>query len=69
VGNAQWRKSSFSNPSGNCVELAPFSGDVVGIRDSNDPDVVVRVSRADLAAFFAGVRHREFDDLAEASGR
>ena len=34
---APWRKSSYSNPSGNCVEAAGLAGGV-GLRDSRSPD-------------------------------
>ncbi len=33
-----WQKSSFSNPSGNCVELAPLPGGGVAMRNSRDPE-------------------------------
>ena len=33
---AQWRKSSYSGNSGNCVEVAR-SADFVAVRDSKDP--------------------------------
>lgn len=33
-----WRKSQYSNPSGNCVELAMTLGGHVAIRDSHDPN-------------------------------
>jgi hypothetical protein len=32
-----WRKSSRSNASGNCVQVARFP-DAVGVRDSKNPD-------------------------------
>jgi hypothetical protein len=32
-----WRKSSYSNPSGNCVEAAELAGGVA-LRDSRSPD-------------------------------
>lgn len=32
-----WRKSTYSNPSGNCVETAELQDNHVGVRDSTDP--------------------------------
>ncbi|MFI9360726.1 DUF397 domain-containing protein [Kitasatospora sp. NPDC053057] len=33
-----WRKSSYSNPSGgDCIEVADFIPSVVAVRDSKDP--------------------------------
>jgi len=59
-----WRKSSHSNPSGNCVELARLAEGSVGVRNSRHPDGPTLVySPLELAAFFAGVRAGEFDDL------
>ncbi|GAA0924530.1 DUF397 domain-containing protein [Streptomyces thermoalcalitolerans] len=58
----QWRKSSYSEQSGNCLELAT-AGDLVLVRESDEPDVVVRTTRAKLAAFLAGAKAGEFDDL------
>jgi hypothetical protein len=37
LSRAQWRKSSYSGNSGNCVEVADL-GHVVAVRDSKDPD-------------------------------
>ncbi|MEU9761330.1 DUF397 domain-containing protein [Streptomyces sp. NPDC047987] len=58
----QWRKSSFSEQSGNCLELAVVDGDVL-VRESDDPAVVVRTTTGKLAAFLAGAKAGEFDDL------
>ncbi|MFD7842734.1 DUF397 domain-containing protein [Nocardia sp. NPDC059764] len=40
LSGARWFKSSFSQPSGDCVEVAVVVGDAarqVGVRDSKDP--------------------------------
>ena len=59
-----WRKSSFSVAAGECVEVAVLGDDCVGVRDSKDPEGgVLRFSRGELAAFLAGVKAGEFDDL------
>jgi hypothetical protein len=34
---ARWRKSSYSNNGGECVEVAPASSGAVVIRDSKNP--------------------------------
>lgn len=60
-----WRKSTASNPSGNCVELAELAGGDIAVRNSRHPTGPALVyTRAEIAAFIAGVRCGEFDDLA-----
>ncbi|WP_372496840.1 DUF397 domain-containing protein [Pseudonocardia humida] len=62
--DVRWRKSTASNPTGNCVELAELPGGGVAVRNSRSPQGPVLVySRAEIAAFLAGVRAGEFDDL------
>ncbi|MEU9188523.1 DUF397 domain-containing protein [Streptomyces sp. NPDC048484] len=58
----QWHKSSYSEQSGNCLELAVVDGQVL-LRESDDPGVVVSTTPAKLAAFLAGARAGEFDEL------
>ena len=36
LSRAQWKKSSYSGNSGNCVEVAQL-GQAVAVRDSKDP--------------------------------
>ncbi|MFE3881779.1 DUF397 domain-containing protein [Streptomyces lydicus] len=51
-----WRKSSYSNGEGACVELARLSGEVVLVRDSKIADSpVLRFPSAVAAAFTRAV--------------
>lgn len=61
-----WRRSTFSNgQGGDCVEPAKLGDDLRGLRDSKDPHgPALALSRDALAAFIAGAKAGEFDDLA-----
>lgn len=60
----KWRKATFSDANGACVEFA-LVDDGVAVRDSKDPDgPVLRFTKAELAAFLQGAKSGEFDDLA-----
>lgn len=57
-----WRKSTFSNISGECVEFARGADGGVMIRDSKDPSGgVLAFTPGEWRAFVAGVRNAEFD--------
>ena len=65
LGDLTWRKSQASNPRGDCVELAKLEGGGVAVRHSRDPHGPALVyTRAEIAAFLAGAKAGEFDDLA-----
>lgn len=61
-GNLVWIKASRSYGIGECVELAA-DGDVIRLRDSKDPALHLRFTRAEIAAFLDGARRGEFDHL------
>lgn len=60
--DATWVKSTFSTPSGNCVQLAEVNdGNEVAIRNSNEPEGPALVfTRAEVDAFLRGVEAGEF---------
>lgn len=61
---AVWRKSRYSNPSGNCVELAELADGGVAVRNSRHAKGPALIyTRAELAAFVRGAKSGEFDDL------
>jgi hypothetical protein len=55
-----WRKSSYSNPSGNCVEAALLAQGVA-VRNSRFPGGPALVfTEAEWAAFLLGVKEGDF---------
>jgi hypothetical protein len=63
--SVRWRKSTASNPSGNCVELAELAGGEIALRNSRFPaGPVLIATRAAVAAFLLAARSGELDDLA-----
>ena len=59
---AVWRKTSHSNNAANCVEVALLADGSVAVRHSRRPDdTVIVYSRAEWAAFLAGVKDEEFE--------
>jgi len=67
--SGRWRKSSASGQSA-CVEVAlADDGRTVLLRDSKDADGPrLRLTPVEWAAFLAGVKGGEFDDLGSAEG-
>jgi hypothetical protein len=65
VGRATWRKSSFSNMNGSCVETSLLLPDRIGVRDTKDNGTgpVLIFTEAEWRAFIAGAKDGQFDDF------
>ncbi|MGH3875228.1 MAG: DUF397 domain-containing protein [Pseudonocardiaceae bacterium] len=58
-----WRKSCYSNPSGNCVEWAELPG-AVAVRNSRCPSGPVLIySRVEAVTFIQSVKDGRFDPI------
>ena len=57
-----WIKATASMGAGACVELADAGGSI-RLRNSRHPDLEISYTKAEIIAFFAGVRAGEFDYL------
>ena len=63
---ASWRRSRYSNPTGNCVEVAELADGCIAVRNSRHPGGPALVyTRAEIAAFIHGVKRGEFDGMAD----
>ena len=57
LSRAEWRKSSYSGQSGNCVEVARNLPGLVAVRDSKELDgAKLAVSRETWRAFLLALR-------------
>ncbi len=67
--NLTWRKSSYSGANGgDCVEIAD-TGTALLVRNSKRVSAgTVRFTHSEMAAFIAGCKAGEFDDLRGPSG-
>jgi hypothetical protein len=62
--DARWRKSTFSNSQGDCVELARLPEGMIAVRNSRHPGGPALIcTQAEIAAFIQGTRDGDFDDL------
>ncbi|GAA0350373.1 hypothetical protein GCM10010319_29060 [Streptomyces blastmyceticus] len=58
-----WLKSSYSADTGNCLEIARRGGDVF-VRESDDPETVLRIYPEKLQAFLMGVKTGKYENFA-----
>jgi hypothetical protein len=54
-----WQKSTYSQEQGECVELAAHGGAVL-LRESDNPAVVLRTTRQDLARFLQVIKRTAY---------
>ncbi|WP_224279538.1 DUF397 domain-containing protein [Streptomyces sp. LS1784] len=66
MGQLNWQKSSFSGTNTNCLEIAS-DGELVYIRESDDPTHIVTTTRTKLAAWLRGAKAGEFDHFTTSS--
>ncbi|WP_316529318.1 DUF397 domain-containing protein [Kitasatospora brasiliensis] len=61
---AKWRKSTYSNGQGGCIEVADGYTRVMPVRDSKDPDGPALIFAAEAwGSFVSAVRGGEFGDV------
>lgn len=59
-----WRKSTRSGAMGNCVEVTTLTSGEIAVRNSRFPNGPALVyTRDEIAAFLAGAKDGEFDDV------
>ncbi|RBQ20139.1 DUF397 domain-containing protein [Spongiactinospora rosea] len=62
--DVSWRKSRWSNSTGNCVELAKLPDGSVAVRNSRFPQGPALIyTREEMRALVLGVKDGEFDSL------
>jgi hypothetical protein len=65
LAGVTWRKSKRSGQRGNCVETTMLEGGEVALRNSRHPHGPALIfTRDEMAAFLAGAKDGEFDDIA-----
>ncbi|MCO8303201.1 DUF397 domain-containing protein [Streptomyces hygroscopicus] len=62
MSDLTWRKSSFSTDGANCVELAAVA-DGIRLRESDEPDTVLRTSPTTLRSFICAAKAASLDHI------
>jgi Domain of unknown function (DUF397) len=65
VRGASWRKSSFSNYNGSCLEAGRLQSGLIGVRDTKDngSGPVLIFTDREWSAFISGAKVGQFDDI------
>jgi hypothetical protein len=64
LGGVDWRRSRMSGANGNCVEVATLESGEIAVRNSRFPNGPALIyTSAEMAAFLAGAKDGEFDDV------
>lgn len=59
-----WRKSSHSNPNGDCIELSRLADASIAVRSSRHPDgLTLTLSSAEITAFIQRVKNGNLDEV------
>ncbi|MFI1680914.1 DUF397 domain-containing protein [Streptomyces sp. NPDC020607] len=51
-----WQKSTYSSEASSCVYIATAPDGTIHLRESDDPDVILRASRAQLGALITSYK-------------
>lgn len=60
TSSTAWQKSSYSEATGNCVEIRTHDG-MIEVRESDRPADVITTTRTKFEALLRGVKAREFE--------
>ncbi|MEV7189419.1 DUF397 domain-containing protein [Kitasatospora sp. NPDC093102] len=63
MSDLNWRKSSYSSESANCLYLAAGPDRSIKLRESDEPDVVITTTPGKLRALLRDIKEGEFDHL------
>ncbi|MET8049104.1 DUF397 domain-containing protein [Streptosporangium sp. NPDC005286] len=62
LSNLEWRKSSYTGQTGNCVEVANLPGGSRAVRDSKDPNgPTLSFTHTEWQSFTDNIKNGKFD--------